>query len=242
MSEMVNESNNVSQSQPSVSSPAPAATPSHAEYQPAQSQQQEKLLKQSEVNEIVGRAKHEAIERYKRSNETQQPQQSQQQHAYSMDEVKRAAAEEVQRLRNEFMEQQKRTAQEQDATRVANEFLTKLSTGKEKYEDFDKVVDELELQNMPHIVQLANMVDNTRDVMYDLAKYPSKIANLHQLANLSPNLAYKEMLRLSNSIKENEKAAETKLPNEPLSQLKPTNNGTDNGTKQVGDYKRQYRG
>jgi hypothetical protein len=78
------------------------------------------------------------------------------------------AAEEAQRSRNEWIQESHRSAQEQDAQRIASEFFTKVGTGHEGGADgfrkfaIDKGVD---LGSIPYHVQLANMVDNTREVM-----------------------------------------------------------------------------
>jgi hypothetical protein len=48
--------------------------------------------------------------------------------------------------------------------------------------------------------------------------------------------------RLSQSIKDNESAGKMRHPNEPLSQMRPSNTGTDNGAMSVKDYRSKYRG
>ena len=60
-------------------------------------------------------------------------------------------------------------------------------------------------------------------------KIVSKMANLETLAHMSPNDAIIQAQRLSQSIKDNEVASKIKTPNEPLSQIRPSNTGTDNG-------------
>lgn len=203
---------------------------------------EEKLFRQHDVNEIVGRAKHEAVERYKRQmQESAQIQSYENRANVSEDHIKQIAAKEAERLRNEWVQEAQRNAQEQEAKKIAEQFFTKLQTGKDKYADFDATIGELEFGAIPHVVQLATMVDNTPDVMYELAKNPTKIANLQQLLNISPKLAYAEMARLSKTLKDNEQASHTRLPNDPLSQLKPTNTGTDNGNLSIADLKRKYR-
>lgn len=200
----------------------------------------EKLLTQQEVNELVGRVRRETAEREARkyANQNQQSQTQQP----STDEFRRIAAEESQRLMDKSREDAYRTAQEESAQRIASEFFGKLATGKEKYQDFEKVVGEVELRAIPHVVQLANQVENTADVMYELAKNPTKIAAIQQLIGISPKLAMAEMQRLAQSIKDNESAAKEKLPNSPLSQIRPSNTGTDNGVLSVKDLRSKYRG
>lgn len=218
----------------------------------------ERTFKQSEVNKLIGDAKLEAVERYKRESSVASHQSTQHQSNYgtypdqnrsmqqpqtnlSADEIRRMTAEEIQRSRNEWIQEAQRKAETQEAQRIATEFLTKLDSGKGKHEDFEKVVKEVDFGEVPMIAHLANMVENTADVIYELAKNPAKIATLQQLVSISPKLAISEMKRLSDSIKSNEQAAQYQSPNEPLSQRRPSNNGTDRGPLTVKDYKARYK-
>ena len=103
---------------------------------------------------------------------------------------------------------------------------------------------DVDLRSIPYHVQLANMVDNTAEVMYELAKNPSKIGAIQTLIEIDtkagrhPKLALAEMKRLSESIKVNSKGSKYQPPNEPLSQMRPSNAGTGNqGDRSVRDYK-----
>jgi hypothetical protein len=214
------------------------------------SDKSERLFTQQEVNDLIGRNKREAVERYQRQQmarlsqtQSEPGQGSQQTSQYaSPDDIRRIAAEESQKLMEKSTLDAQRKAQQEQASRIATEFFTKLGTGKEKYQDFEKVMSDVEFQTIPHVVELANMTENTADVMYELGKNPSKIANLQQLISISPKLAYAEMQRLSQSIKDNESAASTKLPRDPLSQIRPSSNtGTDNGAMSVRDLRSKYR-
>lgn len=229
------------QSIPAQSSPSVQETPQQAS--------EERLLRQSEVNEIVGSAKHEAVERYKRqqAQQTQQPTERvnlSQTHAqnYSQDEIRRVAAEEAQRLRDQWVQDTQRANDEQQARSFAQSFYSKLAAGKEKYDDFDSVMSNVKFDKMPDIAQLAHSVDNTDDVMYDLIKNPTKIGNLRSLINIDPDLAYREITRLSQSIKENAQAQNYKSPNAPLSQVRPSNTGAEKlGANSVRDYRSRYK-
>lgn len=258
MTEMVN-----GESQSSSNFAGVPVTPSSTQSTaPAEA---ERTFKQSEVNEIAARRASEAVDRFKRESSIashQQPQQQpnvqqnpqyngqqQQPHNSGMshDEVRRMAAEEAQRLRNEWIQESHRNAEEQNAHRIASEFFTKIDAGKSKLQDFDKVMADVDLRSIPYHVQLANMVENTAEVMYELAKNPSKIGAIQNLIDIDiragrqPKLALSEMRRLSQSIKDNEKAGNFKSPNEPLSQMRPSSAGTDKGVLSVSDYKRKYR-
>ena len=88
---------------------------------------------------------------------------------------------------------------------------------------------------------MGDYVDNSHDVLYELGKDRIKMANLETLAHMSPNDAIIQAQRLSQSIKDNEVASKIKTPNEPLSQIRPSNTGTDNGAMSVKDYRAKYQ-
>lgn len=265
MTEMVNgEGQNFQSSSAGVPVSTPSSTP--------QATNEERTFRQSEVNELVGRAKSEAIERYKREtsmqshanvNQTYIPPQQQnynpapnpqgyqpQYNGMSENEYRRIAAEESRRSRDEWVQESQRNAEEQNAQRIASEFFTKVGSGDGGIQSFEKLLNDtgLDLRSIPYHVQLANMVENTRDVMVELVNNPSKIGAIQNLIDIDiragrqPKLALAEMKKLSDSIKMNQKAANYQSPNEPLSQMRPSTTGTGNqGALSVSDYKRKYR-
>lgn len=204
---------------------------------------QERTFKQSEVNEIVGKTRQEAVERYQRSQQAQVPATPQAQQVTSVDDIKKYAAEVLNSERDKWLSQQESQRVEQEAKRIATDFHTKLTTGKDKYSDFDAVTENLDYAAMHEIVGLAahSASEAIPDVMYDLAKNPHKIANLQQLARSQPRLAVIEMQRLVQSIRDNEAAAQVRTPNNPLSQMRPSNTGTDTGAMSVKDYRMKYK-
>lgn len=264
MSDMVN---GEGQSFQNSTATAPVSTPTQAPSSaPSES---ERTFRQSEVNDLVGRAKSEAIERYKRESSMashntppqQQSYQAPQQQSYQQppyqpqpgmteEQVRRITADEATRSRNEWIQEQRRTAEEQNAQRIASEFFTKVGAGEGGIKEFEKLVSDsgVDLGAIPYHVQLANRVDNTREVMVELMKNPTKIGAIQNLIDIDlragrhPTLAMAEITRLSESIKANQKGAKYQAPNDPLSQLRPSNAGAgNNGPLSVGDYKRKYR-
>lgn len=212
----------------------------------------ERTFRQSEVNELIGRAKNEAVERYRREASMashQQPIQHQTSApAIAEPDIRKLAAEEMQKLRTEWTHEAQRSAQEQEAQRIASDFFAKVNADKSKFSDYDKVLGEIDLRSIPYHVQLAATVDNTAAVMYELAKNPTKLAAIQTLIDIDhkagrvPKLALAEMRRLSESIKENEKAAKFQAPKAPLSKMPPSNAGTGNtGPLTVSDYRKKYR-
>jgi hypothetical protein len=197
---------------------------------------QEKMLPQSEVNELAGRIRAEAYEKAKRELQSANPVGAQQvaQGAMSEEQIRRLIDEQTTKIQQQHL-------MAKDAERIVSEFATKMDLGKEVYEDFDDSVRELDLRAIPEIVQLANSVGNTAEVMYDLAKNPYKIANLKVLAQTSPHLAKKEMQRLSASIDSNKAAASQVNTRTPVSQMKPSTGLADSGPgMSLKDFKRAH--
>lgn len=228
---------NVGQTGSVASAPAPSSTPAP----------QSRTFTQSEVDDIVGRVRSETRERehnkYAQSQANYTPQQpTSQAPGYSPDDIQKMVAEAAENKHNQWLEETQKYAQQQEAEKIAQNFYQKLQTGKEKYSDFDQKLQGMNFGAMPSTVQLAANMENTADIMYELNEHPEKIANIEQLAQINPSLAVKAMQQLSESIKTNQEAKQYQQPNEPLSQMKPSNQGMDNkGALTVADYKRKYR-
>jgi len=195
---------------------------------------QEKLLKQSEVNEIVGFVRKEAAERARREAlaELQKTQ------TVNNDRDLNSVDLNDDRIRKIISEENERAANQAVANKIAMEFTQKMISAKNKYPDFEEVVTQLDLPNVPEIVHWTNSLDNTADVMYDIAKNPSKFANVLMLAQRAPHLAQAELQRLSSSIKKNQEAQAQAQPKEPLSQINPSSAGMDNGKMSLSDLKK----
>lgn len=229
---------------PATPSSVVASTPSTNE---------ERTFRQSDVNDIVKREKHAAIESFKRQMQ-EQPQYLQTKHpdlntnpvvqntAFQEQDVRRIAAEESRKLSEESAKAAYEASQKEYATKIATDFNTKMEAGKTKYQDFDQITRAVNLPNYGNAVHLSTMFENTADIFYSLANDPIKLHTINQMAVTSPDLAYLQMQKLSKSLKDNEAAANVKLPNEPLSQMRPTNTGTDNGVLSVADFRKKYRG
>lgn len=149
-------------------------------------------------------------------------------------------------IRKNKEEQEKKFRQQEEesalgkANEIIKEFSSRLEAGKDRYEDFSEKVGSLPLAKIPEIVQLALKVDNTADVMYELAENPSKMLNIAKLANdYGEEFALKEMNKLSNSIKANDYALNKQKPNKPLSQASPSvKAGKDMGVMTTSDYRK----
>lgn len=213
-------------------------------------QTQERLFKQTELNDIVGRAKHDAVESYKRQQQQTAQQAPQYQapqsnfKALSEDDVKRLTGEELNRYREEWTRESQEKANAHAAERIVNSYKEKISAGKDKYEDFEAVTNNVDMRYYPNVVQLlAEYVDNSHDVLYDLAKHRTKLGQIEDLCSRNPQDAIYEIKRLSDSIKANEQHSNMSNAKAPLSQQRPSNTGTDSGnTLSMRDLKAKYRG
>lgn len=212
----------------------------------------EKMVPQSQVNEIVGSAKREAAERaveaYKRqqtqtsSQSSQSITQDQSHRSISEDDVKRMTGEEIKRHFGKLQEEAQERANMDAANRIVGKFKDKIVTGKEKFNDFESVTGNVEMQYYPNVVQLlAEHVDNTADVLYHLARNRDKLYRLESLSSHNSADGIYEIKRLSESIKANEGSSQPKEANSPLSQQRPSNTGTESGALSWSDLKRKYK-
>jgi len=229
-------------SAPPVSAPAPAAP-------------EERTFRQSEVSNLVSRAKNEAVEAYRRQ-QTEQPQYVEQKYGESRppaqpnntppddSRIRQVAAEEAKRHFETIRQDAYQKSQDEMAQRTVQNFRTKVQASKDKYQDFDKVAPgEDVLASYPNVVQLlGDFVDNSGDILYHIGQDLTKLELIESMAMRSPQTAVKHMQKLSQSLKDNDAAGKVRLPNEPLSQMRPSNTGTDSGAMSVRDYRNKYRG
>lgn len=225
----------------------------------------EKLVPQSTVNHAIAAAKKAAFEQGKREAMTMMqnaaPQQEQGEapavaqapqaqvqapqsfggmSAPNPDQIRQMIAEEGQKQALLIKEQQEQA----HAQRFVQEFDQKLDSGKHKYADFDNVVKPVResLGSFPNVAFMANHMENTPDIMYELGNNPAKLVQLEELARKSGPLAIKAMQQLSDSIKMNQSASSnTRTAPEPLDQISPSLTKTDNGSYSIKDFRSRYK-
>jgi hypothetical protein len=213
-------------------------------------QAQEKMLPQSKVNEIVQERLRQKENVLRQQHEKERAEwQSSQQSQSSMGGMNELSPESIQQMIEQATKkQQERLTQEwlvhnqaQQDENTVKSFVSKLQGASDKYADFDTKVAALQLDKIPNMVRLADEVENTQDVMYDLAENPAKLGNILALAN-DPNtyhLAKIAMQRLSDSIKQNESAQNVRHASNPLKPVRPSLSGTDNGSNGVSGQRKQ---
>ena len=213
----------------------------------------EKMVPQSQVNEIVGNAKREAAERaveaFKRQQvaaeqTTQQVREQSYSRSMSEDEIKRLTDDKIKEHFGKIEHEAQEKANAEAANRIVGMFRDKVLSGKDRFEDFESVTGNVALQYYPNVVHLlAEHTDNTADVLYHLAKNRDKLYRLEALSGHNSVDAIYEIKRLSESIKANEEGSKVRHPNAPLSQQRPSNTGTDSGgALSFADLKRKYKG
>lgn len=218
-------------------------------------QKEEKMLPVSRVNELIKKAKYDGekkmqqqLEEMKAQLEQAQAPQDPQPNAQpptggqmgGMQQMSQADIEAAIEKRLQAQEEQRRQQQlQQEVNQVAEQFYNKMAQGADLYDDFEEVTSGFDSSAFPSIVYLANMMDNTPAIIYELQKNPSKLTHLSILVEKSPQMAQKEISRLSQSIKANQEALQqNQETQEPLGRMKPSKVGADNGKfTSVRDYK-----
>lgn len=226
----------------------------------------EKMLPASQVNELIKKAKRKGeqkmqeqldaakqqieqlqaqqaqqqVQNVAQTGQQQPPQQQQGQQQQGVD-TQQVMQQVMQQLAQRQEEEQRKRHEEQiaeEVNQVAQQYFGKMAQGKEMYEDFEAMTADFNPAEFPQLVFLANQMDNTPAIIYELRKNPGKLADLAVLVEKSPTMARSEIAKLSESIKRNDEAKRTlQEPQDPLNRLKPSPVGTDNGKRTIRDYK-----
>lgn len=204
----------------------------------------EKMIPQSEVDKIV----HAKImrEREKMQQQLAQPYggmggMAPNGQGFDKAQLLEEARQAMQAQMDEHRQAAELEAQKKQVDEVARTYLEKMKQGPTRFEDFEQVTKSFKPSKFPQIAIWAAQQDNTDAIIYDLAKNPQKLAQLHTLAMADSELAVEEITKLSESIKRNEEAVNTNTKSpQPLSKLKPSVvAGKDNGSMTVSDLRKQ---
>jgi hypothetical protein len=212
----------------------------------------QKMLSQEQVNMLIGREKKDAAEKARREAEAyytaelekvrgqgQAPQQSMGgMNQPNVDDLYQQFEERLLKKAQDQKAQAERQAYEAEMQKIADTYYNKMSTGAEMFEDFGDVMSDFRPEAFPEVVYLASEMENTPQIMYELAKNPHKLASIYSLAKADPNQAKKALKKLSDSIMINEQAQEGHVAtNPPLTKPKPSQVSTDKGLNSLKDYK-----
>ncbi len=121
-------------------------------------------------------------------------------------------------------------SQEHQARQIEQNWLSAKDAERDADPEFAGLYDALGIEAQPGLVIAMSGMENKAKVVKDLAKNPSKYANILTLANGgSPKLAEIELKKLSASIKANEEAKTRPKADAPLSQIRGSNIAGDDG-------------
>ncbi len=221
------------------------------------------MLPRETVSKIVARERQKAFEKGKQEalmqlqQEQQQqmqqqaseqvPQQQapqQQQQPGSLGGMQQMSNADIERMIAEkapqaLQDHMNRMRQEQ----TVDSFVNKMQAAEARHPGLEAKLNELDYSTLAPIVTMANDMENTADIMKELVDNPMKMGNLLTLMYTQPKLAQKAMHDLSASIKTNQDAiAQDTQARDPMSQLKPSSAGADNGAMSVSDFKKMFRG
>ena len=213
----------------------------------------EKMHSQDELQRIVKREKAEVEERLRRELEakhaaelnalrsgTPQPQGLGGMREPQID-VESIYSRLEQKFEKQLAEKQAKMEKDQhDANmqRVADNYFAKLKGAGERYNDFDDIVGDFEHENFPQLVYHLSGMENAGDVIYELNKNPQKLEQIDYWLSKSPQKGLKMLHSLADSIKQNYVAQTEYTPTTPpLSQIKQSNVGMNNGSMSLEDFK-----
>lgn len=209
-------------------------------------------LDKATVSKIVARERQKAYEKAKQEAlmEMQQQQQAapeapqaapqtfggiQQAPQMSPEDIQKMIAEHI----PQYLHQQ---AAEYQQKQFADGFVAKMQAAEKQFPGLESKLNEIDF-NSPatlKLVQMANNLENTGEIMNELIDNPEKFGVLLNLVNEQPKLAQQRLSSLGNSIKTNREALQQEQSaNEPIGQLKSSvNAGVDEHNLSVKDLKR----
>jgi hypothetical protein len=213
----------------------------------------EKLVPQSQVNEVVKREKAGVAERVRREMEAKHREELDKVRSELQGQSMTGSSPEIDidgiekriyekfvtdlEARRDALEEEK---QQRELKHRADSYHLKVSKGSEIFDDFNEVMGDFEPHAFPNAALLAESLPNTAEIMYELAKNPSKLLEINELADKSPKLAMKQLQKLSQSIEANVAAKQNNVSAPaPLSRLKSSTVGVDNGKLGLQDLKQQ---
>lgn len=126
---------------------------------------------------------------------------------------------------------------------LVDSFSSKMKAAEERYPGLEEKLNDLDYESLAPVVQMANDMENTGDIMKELVDNPMKMGNLLTLMYTQPKMAKKAMMDLSNSIKQNQEAlSQNQSVKQPMSQIKSSlNAGVEKGDMSVSDYRKMFR-
>jgi hypothetical protein len=211
-------------------------------------------LDKATVSKIVARERAKAYEKGKQEARMEQEQQMQQsapqapqaapQTFGGMHQAPQMNHEDIHKMIAEHVPQYlQQQAAEYQQKQFADGFISKMQAAEKQFPGLEQKLNDIDF-NSPStlkLVQMANNMDNTGEIMNELIENPEKMGTLLSLINNEqPRLAQQRLASLSGSINVNRKALEEeKSAQDPIGQLKSSvNAGVDDHNLSVKDLKK----
>ncbi len=205
-------------------------------------------LDRKTVSKIVERERQKAYEKARR--EAMEEQQSQQQQVAPQLGGMQISPEQMQAQMQAMMAQQlpqhlEKHIQGIQTQHMVDSFATKMQAAEARHPGLSEKLGKLEsYDGIAPIIQMANNLENTGDIMADLMSNPGKMGSVLSLFQGGlKNQAMQMMSELSNSIKTNvDAAAKEKQANDPMAQLKSSalTTGSDDKDMSVNDLRKMF--
>jgi len=201
-------------------------------------------LDKATVQKIIARERKKAYEKGKQealmtleqqSQTEQAPQQAPQQQQ-TFGGIPQVSHEDIQRIVAEQLPQHiQQQAQEYKNKLLVDSFVSKMQAAEQQYPGLEKKLNDLDYTKpgTRAIVEMANELENTGDIMNELVENPEKMGSLLNLIYEQPRLAQQRIASLSNSIKQNQTAlAQEKSAQNPIGQMKSSVNAGITGNSE----------
>lgn len=198
----------------------------------------EKMFPQSHVQAIAAKEARKAEERAEARVRAEYESRAQApDHTQTMGGMPQMSPDQLQRaIRQEAFNM----SQEHQAKQIEQGWLSAMEAEKAADPEFADLYEAIGIEQQPGLIIAMAGMENKAQVVKDLAKNPSKYANILTLANGgSPRLAQTELNKLSASIKANQEALKQPKVDAPLSQIRASNIGGDDGNLSTSDYRSQ---
>ncbi len=240
--------------------PETVENPESVEPEAVNNEDQTPLYNKRQVADVVKRERLRAYEKGKREALMQQDMQQQapemggmgqqqqpvQQTQGNLGGMPQMSEEQIRQLIAQQVPQHlQQQAQEYQSKQFVDSFVNKMQAAEQKYPGLEEKLNNLDWSKPKTraIVEMANSLENTGDIMNELIDNPEKMGIILNLVDEQPFLAKQKLMSLSNSIKQNEAAtAQHQSTNAPLSQMKPSANaGMADGAMSVSDFSKMFR-
>ena len=212
------------------------------------------VLDKATVSKIVARERQKAYEKGKQEALMSQDQQAQQQAPQQapqpamqtfggIQQAPQMSPEDIQKLIAEHVPQYlHQQAEDYQRQQFVDGFVAKMQAAEKQFPGLEQKLNDIDFTSpaTQKLVQMANNMDNTGEIMNELLENPEKMGTLLNLVREQPKLAQSRLASLSGSIKTNRDALEQEQStNEPIGQMKSSvNAGVDEHNLSVKDLKK----